>query len=88
MPTISLMVKSVIWLDPFDPERVHLGTARIFGPISPTPGKKIISNCCSLHIDDCHDLFGPHIVEAVKEAGLGKLIWLNDIEVELEDCND
>lgn len=78
--------KPVFWMDHFDPEKVHLGTIRVY-PLTSTfrAGQKITSNCCSMHIDDCHDLFGPDVVDLLKEAGPGKMLFMEEFEVEVEN---
>lgn len=73
-------MQPIAWLDHYDPDIMHLGTLR---PIAATNPRKprMVFHCCSLHVDNAHDLFGEHIVDAVKEAGPGVQVHLTDFEV-------
>jgi hypothetical protein len=80
-------MQTIAWLDHYDPEIMHLGTLR---PVAPANlhKERMVFHCCSLHVDNAHDLFGEHIVDAVKKAGLGKQVWLTDIEVAVDHGED
>ena len=81
-------MQPIAWMDHYDPETVHLGNLRSEklkvckeNNVNRLVNEKLIDHYCSLHIDNAHDLLGEHIVEAVKEAGPGKLVYLTDFEV-------